>query len=252
MTAADEDFEPEESLEDMSHEETLSYLLSSISEINSAPSDDEDIDFDNIPPDPAVTAACEAPLQPEESPADTAVSVSTIAEETQTTAETATAETAEISEPTVSTEKIAEEAPQPAPLFTHEPHSDDIYIKASSKLREFCEIGKLSREQIKASLKGNLMEAANAFAEITADGENIPEGLAPRIAELRAASDSLPAYFSLGEDIAERVMFFMLYQMLSYSDRIAETPETKERLNDFFRRYGPAGITLSMLDMRIQ
>ena len=250
MADFDEDFEPEENLEDMTHEETLSYLLSSISEINSAPSDNEDIDFDNIPPDPAVVAY-EAPPQPDEAPADTAVGVPPINGEAPITEETDTAEITEISEPAVSTEAGYEEAP-PASLFTHEPRSDDIYIKASSKLREFCEIGKLSREQIKASLKENLMEAANAFAEITADGENIPEGLAPRIAELRAASDSLPAYFALGEDIAERVMFFMMYQMLSYSDRIAETPETKERLNDFFRRYGPAGITLSMLDMRIQ
>ena len=47
-----------------------------------------------------------------------------------------------------------------------------------------------------------------------------------------------------------RVMFFMLYQMLSYADRIAENPDTKEPLNDFFRRFGTAGITLSMLDVR--
>ncbi len=47
-------------------------------------------------------------------------------------------------------------------------------------------------------------------------------------------------------------MFFMMYQMLSYSDRIVEAPETKERLNYFFKRYGPSGIMLSMLDMRVQ
>ena len=64
------------------------------------------------------------------------------------------------------------------------------------------------------------------------------------------SADRLPEYFALGEDIAARVMFFMLYQMLSYADRIAENPETKERLNDFFRRFGTAGITLSMLDVR--
>ena len=76
--------------------------------------------------------------------------------------------------------------------------------------------------------------------------------MSERIAELKAASDGIDGYFSLGEDVAARVMFFMLYQMLSYSDRLAELPETKARLNDFFRRWGAAGITLSMLDMRVQ
>ena len=79
-----------------------------------------------------------------------------------------------------------------------------------------------------------------------------PQPLAGRIEELRTASGSMDRYFALGEDVAARVMFFMLYQMLSYSDRLRELPETKERLNDFFRRWGAAGITLSMLDMRIQ
>lgn len=234
-----EEFEPDEDLQDMTHEETLSYLLSSISEINHEASD-EDAEFDAIAPDPAVfrreeqpapeqgEALAEPPAEPEDKP------------------------TAEADSPQETAPEPPETPQAPASLLTIEPLSDDIYIKASRKLREFCDEGRLSRGQITAALKDNLICAAEAFAEITAAADNIPEGIAPKIAELRAASDSLPSYFALGEDVAERVMFFMMYQMLSYSDRIAETPETKERLNDFFRRYGPSGITLSMLDMRIQ
>ncbi len=79
----------------------------------------------------------------------------------------------------------------------------------------------------------------------------MPKMLMPRITELKSAAGDFDEYFKSGEDIGVRAMFFMMYQMLSYADRIAETPETKERLNDFFRRFGPAGITLSMLDMRV-
>lgn len=229
-----EEFEPDEDLQDMTHEETLSYLLSSISEINHEASD-EDADFDDIAPDPAVFRR-EEQADPEQGEA--------LAEPS--------AEPAEADSPQETAPEPPETPQAPASQLTIEPLSDDIYIKASRKLREFCDEGRLSRGQITAALKDNLICAAEAFAEITAAADNIPEGIAPKIAELRAASDSLPSYFALGEDVAERVMFFMMYQMLSYSDRIAETPETKERLNDFFRRYGPSGITLSMLDMRIQ
>lgn len=247
----EEDFSIEEelgALEDLTHEETLSYLLSSISEIN-APSSE------------SITSA--APEEVERLAAKKAETVENfvveIPREPVQSAPVALAE--EQPECAIPEQPVPETQPEPtfetaAPpvheTLTPEPDSEDIYIKASRKLREFCEIGKLSRGQITAALKENLISAANAFSDVVAAAEEIPEGLSPKIAELRAASDNLEHYFALGEDIAERVMFFMMYQMLSYSDRIVETPETKERLNDFFRRYGPSGITLSMLDMRIQ
>ncbi len=106
-------------------------------------------------------------------------------------------------------------------------------------------------EQIETELKDKLLSSARAFAEITAEEAKVPKMLMPRITELKSAAGDFDEYFKSGEDIGVRAMFFMMYQMLSYADRIAETPETKERLNDFFRRFGPAGITLSMLDMRV-
>lgn len=135
--------------------------------------------------------------------------------------------------------------------LTVEPIWGDIYIKASRNLRELCESGRLSMKQIETELDNKLLDSARAFAEITADESKVPKVLIPKITELKAAAKNFDTYFQSGEDIAVRAMFFMLYQMLSYADRIVETPETKERLNDFFRRFGPAGITLSMLDMRV-
>lgn len=153
------------------------------------------------------------------------------------------------------TAPAAEEPKQPdlppSPAFTPEPQSDDLYIKASAKLREICESGRLSRGQISDAVKSSLVSTAESYTQITAHAEHIPEIIAPRVSELKKAADRLDEYFALGEDIALRVMFFMLFQMLSYSDRIAETPQTKEALNDFFRRYGTAGVTLSMLDSGI-
>lgn len=134
--------------------------------------------------------------------------------------------------------------------LTKEPESDDIYIKASAKLREICESGRLSMEQIEGALRENLLTAADAFNEIISRC-GIPPRLSDKVAELKKAADGMDKYFELGEDIAARAMFFMLYQMLSYSDRLAETEETKERLNGFFRRWGPSGMTLSMLDRGI-
>ncbi|MDE6732158.1 MAG: hypothetical protein K2J77_04705 [Oscillospiraceae bacterium] len=142
---------------------------------------------------------------------------------------------------------------QPAPRWkklTVEPIWGDIYIKASQKLRELCESGWFLMEQYEAELKERLIPAAEAFESLTSDSARVPKVLIPKITELKAAADNFDYYFKFGEDIAIRAMFFMLYQMLTYADRIAESPETKERLNDFFRRFGSAGITLSMLDMR--
>ena len=241
-------------LEDLTHEETLSYLLSSISEINAPSSESISAaapeEVERLAAKKAETVenfVVEIPREPVQSAAPVA-----LAEEPPECAESPVPEPqpeCAIPEPQPEQPPLPEPTPE---TLTPEPDSEDIYIKASRKLREFCESGKLSRGQITAALKENLISAANAFSDVTAAAEEIPEGLAPKIAELRAASDNLEHYFALGEDIAERVMFFMMYQMLSYSDRIVETPETKERLNDFFRRYGPSGITLSMLDMRIQ
>ncbi len=106
-------------------------------------------------------------------------------------------------------------------------------------------------EQMETELKTHLLSAAEAFEKITGDESKVPKVMMPKITELKAAAADFDRFFGYGEDIAIRAMFFMMYQMLSYADRIAESSETKSRLNDFFRRFGPAGITLSMLDMRV-
>ncbi len=159
----------------------------------------------------------------------------------------------EINSPAETTAEEAEKIPaeETKRVLTKEPESDDIYIEASAKLREICESGRLTMEQIEGALRENLLAAADAFTEITSRC-GIPPQLSDRISRLKKAADGLDKYFELGEDIAARAMFFMLYQMLSYSDRLAETEETKERLNGFFRRWGPSGITLSMLDRGIR
>ena len=213
-------FEEQEDLSEMTHEQTLSYLLSSINEIN-APAAAEQ---------PAQQPTYSAPIQREQTYAQH------VQEQVQAAAQAV----------------VQQEQAAPAqPLLTQEPVSGDIYIKASRKLREFCELGTLTQQGIEAAVKEGLIPAAEAFSQITAQ-KPAPPPLSERIAELKAASDRIDEYFGLGEDVAARVMFFMLYQMLSYSDRLAELPETKARLNDFFRRWGAAGITLSMLDMRVQ
>ena len=143
-----------------------------------------------------------------------------------------------------------EEKKTPKVELSKEPAWGDIYIKASRSLRELCESGRLSMERIEEELREKLLDSARAFAEIISDEQKVPKVLLPKITELKNASNNFDEYFSYGEDIGIRVMFFMLYQMLSYADRIAENPDTKERLNDFFRRFGVAGITLSMLDVR--
>ena len=148
-------------------------------------------------------------------------------------------------------EKLPEEkTPEKSGKLSKEPVWGDIYIKASRSLRELCESGKLSMNVIENELREKLLDSANAFAKIIADEQKVTKTLIPKIAELKNAAANFDEYFAYGEDVGVRVMFFMLYQMLSYADRIAENPETKERLNDFFRRFGTAGITLSMLDVR--
>lgn len=198
-------------IQNMTAEETMSFLAQSLSEIN-AP----------IAEAPIETVR-QSPAPPAENPQPA----------------------------TIKDYSAVPEEPPKSEKLTVEPVWGDIYIKASRNLRELCESGRLSMKQIEAELNDKLLDSARAFAEITADESKVPKVLIPKITELKAAAQSFDQYFQLGEDIAVRSMFFMLYQMLSYADRIVETPETKERLNDFFRRFGPAGITLSMLDMRV-
>lgn len=207
--------EARERIQNMSREETLSYLAQSLSEINDMDFGDYD-DVEDVPESPPFS----------EEPKHISEFISSVS-------------------PPESKPKTDSAG------LTIEPIWGDIYIKASRNLREVIESGKLTMEQIETELKNKLIDSARAFAEITADESKIPKSLVARIHELKTAADEFEGYFELGEDIAVRSMFFMMYQMLSYSDRIAETPETKERLNDFFKRFGPAGITLSMLDMRV-
>lgn len=212
-------------IQNMTPEETLSYLSQSLNEIN-APAPRV--------PEPKIEVRERAPVAP--APERKA--------KPQVRAAKPVQEAKKAAEETVPAENKYEK-------LTEEPIWGDIYIKASRDLRELCESGRLSMQQIEAELDDKLLDSARAFAEITSDESKIPKVLIPKITELREAARNFDNYFQSGEDIAVRAMFFMLYQMLSYADRIVETPETKERLNDFFRRFGPAGITLSMLDMRV-
>ena len=204
------DSEPE-SLEDMTRDEAMSYLLDSIAEINS------------MPEEPAAVPEPESPDPdiPEPSPA---------------------AEFAP-QEPVV--------PPQPqaaAPKLTHEPDSQDIYIKASRRIRELCEEGRLTMEQVDSAVREQLVQASEVYSTLDIGSAQLPPTVKEHAMNLAAAADHLPDYFALGEDIAARVMFFMLYQMLSYTDRIVQSDEMKQRLNYFFVRFGAAGIILSMLD----
>ena len=231
---ADEpDFSADDLPEDMTREEMIAFLKDSIEEINSTADDTDELDDLESVSDEELTAA------PAEEEADTQPEAEPITEESAAPAED---------------EQPAPAAPEPDPSIalglTIEPESDDIYIKASRRLREFCVEGKLSMAQIETAVKENMVSTAEMYSSLTADG-GIPATIADRAEKLRSATDRLSEYFAMGEDIAARVMFFMLYQMLSYSDRIAEQEDTKERINDFFRRYGPAGLALSLIDSGI-
>ncbi len=214
-------------IQNMSPEETLSFLKQSFSEINSPLPEPP-----QIRPPEMITRSESAP------PAGTQSRPAAVISAKAPQVNTAGSNTPSIKE-------------EPSAPLTVEPIWGDIYIKASRNLRELCESGRLSMKQIETELNNKLLDSAKAFAKITADESKVPKVLIPKITELKEAARNFDQYFQSGEDIAVRAMFFMLYQMLSYADRIVETPETKERLNDFFRRFGPAGITLSMLDMRI-
>lgn len=207
---------------DMTHEQTMSYLLDSIAEINSEPV-------------PATTEAAEAPIL-----------------ETEPIPETVPA-TAPEPVPAATEQPAVEplSKPEPKPVispYTIEPDSNDIYIQASRKIRELCEDGRLSMEQVNTAVKEQLVPASELYSSLDVQNAPLPPAVKNRALQLAAASDKLTDYFALGEDIAARVMFFMLYQMLSYTDRIVQSDDTKQRLNYFFVRFGAAGMILSMLD----
>lgn len=229
----DFEFENEELLriQNMSDDETIKYLAQSLNEINAPP---------DLPP---------ALYEQNEDPADgtfnevLSADYSDYSPDKQADEITDLLSAAKQPDPTEVADKYAK--------LTVEPVWGDIYIKASRSLRELCEEGKLSMHVIEEELKVRLLSTAEQFMAVTADKSKIPKVLIPKITELKVAANNFEPYFQVGEDIAVRAMFFMLFQMLSYSDRIVETPETKENFNDFFRRFGSAGIILSMLDMRI-
>ena len=222
-TPVQEDLATNDLPEDMSREEAMSYLLDSINEINS----DEDDELDEI--EAISDEELAAPAEPEQPPVQEAAQPEPQAAEFP-------------AEPQIDlSEQLG---------LTKEPDVDDVYIKASRRLREFCIEGRLTMEQMETAVKENMVHTAEMYSDLTTQN-TIPEIIAERVDALKNATERLSDYFAMGEDIAARVMFFMLYQMLSYSDRIIEQEETKERLNDFFRRYGPAGLALSLIDSGI-
>ena len=211
----------DEDISDMSHEETMSYLLDSIAEINSTPEPENAAQSVESPA---------APTQPEESRAVSGEPAKT---------EAVQSETSEPPEPV--------ELPAIPPL-TKEPDSPDIYIQASSRIRGLIEEGRLTMEQVSTAVREQLVEASEVYSGLDIENAQLPEAVKKRARQLDSAADRLPEYFTLGEDIAARVMFFMLYQMLSYTDRVVQSDVTKQKLNYFFVRFGAAGIVLSMLD----
>ena len=211
----------DEDISDMSHEETMSYLLDSIAEINSTPEPENAAQ-------PVESPA--APAQPEESRAVSGEPAKT---------EAVQSETSEPPEPV--------EIPT-IPQLTKEPDSPDIYIQASSRIRGLIEDGRLTMEQVSTAVREQLVEASEVYSGLDIENAQLPEAVKKRARQLGSATDRLPEYFTLGEDIAARVMFFMLYQMLSYTDRVVQSDVTKQKLNYFFVRFGAAGMVLSMLD----
>lgn len=211
----------DEDISDMSHEETMSYLLDSIAEINSTPEPENAAQ-------PVESPA--APTQPEE--------IRAVSGEPAKT-EAVQSETSEPPEPV--------ELPAIPPL-TKEPDSPDIYIQASSRIRGLIEEGRLTMEQVSTAVREQLVEASEVYSGLDIENAQLPEAVKKRARQLDSAADRLPEYFTLGEDIAARVMFFMLYQMLSYTDRVVQSDVTKQKLNYFFVRFGAAGMVLSMLD----
>ena len=225
MTAVKDREEPD--IEDMSREETMSYLLDSIAEINAPDDERTEYSEQEKPSDP------ESDIEvPSEEPAGSAQSIQPI----------------QPIQPTIAVDSSASAA---SPL-TREPDSQDIYIHASRSIRGLIEDGRLTMEQVSAAVREQLVEASEVYSELDIEHAQLPAAVKKHARQLNFAADHLTDYFVLGEDIAARVMFFMLYQMLSYTDRIVQTDATKQRLNYFFVRFGAAGMVLSMLDANFE
>ncbi|MGN1339013.1 MAG: hypothetical protein ACI4WS_01855 [Oscillospiraceae bacterium] len=207
------DIPEDEDITDMTREQAISFLLDSIAEINSDPETEPEPEPEAIPELPPKTENTELP--PEQR-----------------------ADIPPQNDPVME---------QPAP-YTMEPDNPDIYIKASRRIRELCEKGTLSMEQVNAAVREQLVPASELFSTLDIENAPLPPTVKAHALCLSQAADRLPEYFRLGEDIAARVMFFMLYQMLSYTDRIVQSDETKQQLNYFFIRFSTAGMILSMLD----
>lgn len=215
-----QDITPDD-LEDMTHEQTMNYLLDSIAEINS----DEAPEVPAEEVTPAVQPVSEQPEPAPEPPV----------------------ELPELAKPEPESNE-PEHSEHEKPKLTHEPESSDIYIKASRRIRELCEDGRLTMEQINTAVREQLVEASEIYSRLDIGSAELPPAVKSHALGLASAAERLPEYFALGEDVAARVMFFMLYQMLSYTDRVLQTDESKRRLNYFFVTFGGAGIILSMLD----
>lgn len=265
----------EESIEDMSREQTMSFLLDSIAEINSQPAESTPAQPEkqpqpvpagiigekpapaapSVPPIPPVPPVPDMPPVPPAPPVPDTPPVPPVppappVPDTPPIPPIPPAPPAPDTPP-VSAETAPPEPPAPSePVYpwTKEPDSPDIYIQASRKLRELCDDGKLTMEQINTAVREQLVPASETYSALDPESSPLPEAVKKRARQLAVAADCLNDYFALGEDIAARVMFFMLYQMLSYTDRIVQSDDTKQRLNYFFVRFGAAGIVLSMLD----
>ncbi len=225
----------DEDIDGMTKAQTMSYLLDSINEINSdsddTPSESEPIQQPYIAPQPSQPPVAES----------NNVIPQSVQQET----------VAPVADVTPAPEPLISEQPKPEPIpspYTTEPESFDIYLQASARIREMYENGSLTPELVEQELKTNLISTAEDYTRIMESGKPIPPLVTARAALLKDATDRLSEYFALGEDIGSRVMLFMMFQMLSYIDRIEETPESKEKLNEFFKRCGSAGIVLSMID----
>lgn len=252
------DLLPNDGIEGMTKAQTMNYLLESISEINSDIEEDEQLNEPAPSPVKEEPAAQSAPVptQTEEPTPVQAepvpVAAQAAAEPVQQPAPVAVQaaepiQTVQQAQPTLPVQPAPEPAAPPSP-YTAEPESGDIYITASRKLREMYENGALSPELVEQELKANLLTTAEEYTRLTDSAEELPPYVAARAPRLKEATERLSEYFTLGEDIGTRVMLFMMFQMLSYSDRIEESEQTKQRLNEFFKRLGSAGVVLSMID----
>lgn len=223
----------EPDIEDMSREETMNYLLDSIAEINSP------VESAAKPSKPSKPSEPLEQSEPEKQQAE-----SQPVQPVQPVQPATPVQSAQSAETPIPAAVTAAAIPQ----LTREPESPDIYIHASRSIRALIEDGRLTMEQVNTAVREQLVEASEVYSGLDIASAQLPAAVKKHARQLDYAADHLTEYFTLGEDIAARVMFFMLYQMLSYTDRIVQTDVTKQRLNYFFVRFGAAGMVLSMLD----